>query len=440
VDVEVLPRHWENLELVRKLVIAESWQIHILHATFLLGAGAIAPIAELIGMLNRQPFYERFAKGMSLVNVVVYSVGAVLAIAAVFVTLGFYPKFFTLLFLQFYWFLIAEEITFMGQLYIVLLYYFLWDKLGGRWKPVHVLLGLTWIPMAVMQQSQIIAFQGFSLTPAPASPFFNPGFIPQMAHRFMGNFSWAGFAIAAFAAIQHLRYRKRGDADRMAFYDWLGSLGLVFGVGFMVFFMALSGYSWSVGVKGASPSAFYSMMVGSLAWVFQLQMFFIGFALTVASFYMWRRLSLAGATSRWAKRFALCTAAFWVLGSIPYFIGPSAERMWVSWTIPIGAMRPWKYLALLGVSIGGLGALLSYVQGARNGLNWGKPGVATQKALITTGLLGVSMMVTMGIIREAARLPGQIHGQMDAKERVIPEGVAPAEEIHRPKLGPLRGP
>jgi cytochrome d ubiquinol oxidase subunit I len=438
--VEQLPDYWDQLPFLRKLLIAESWETHILLATLLLGTATIAPLTELLGLAYKQPYYEKFAKGLALVNVVIYSIGAVLAISAVFVTLGFFPKFFSLLFLQFFWLLIGEEITFLGQLYIVLLYYFLWNKMQGRAKPLHILLGLSWIPMAIAQQSQIISFQGFALTPNPPVPYFNPGFIPQVDHRFMGNFSWAGFALAALAGFQYIRYARQNDRANMAFWDWAGSMGIVFGVLFLVFFMPLSGYSWVIGIKGTSSSSFYRMMIGEQAWIWQLQMFFIGLVLVISGLYMWRRLEQAGRNPKWTSRFTLSMGFFWLLGSIPYYIGPSANDLWVPWTIPLGAMRPWKYIALSGLSLFGLAALLAYVQGARDGLNWGQAGRAAPRALITTGLIAVSVMVIMGVIRESARLPGQIYGEMNYESEIIPQGIYPMEDVHRPKLGPLQGP
>jgi hypothetical protein len=103
-------------------------------------------------------------------------------------------------------------------------------------------------------------------------------------------------------------------------------------------------------------------------------------------------------------------------------------------------MRPWKYIALTGLFGFGLVAVLAYLQGARDGLNWGAGGYAAQRALVTTGILAVSMMVTMGIIRETAKLPGLIYGQMNSEQQIIPPEIVPQEDVHRPKLGPLRGP
>ena len=126
----------------------------------------------------------------------------------------------------------------------MLLYYFQWNKMQGRAKPLHILLGLSWIPMAIAQQSQIISFQGFALTPNPPVPYFNPGFIPQVDHRFMGNFSWAGFALAALAGSSTSATPGRTIAP-----TWLSGIGpdrweSFFGVLFLVFLCPF-GYSWT---------------------------------------------------------------------------------------------------------------------------------------------------------------------------------------------------
>ena len=97
-----------------------------------------------------------------------------------------------------------------------------------------------------------------------------------------------------------------------------------------------------------------------------------------------------------------------------------------------------KYIALLGLSIFGLVALLAYLQSSRDGLNWGEAGESSQRALITTGILAVSMMVTMGIIRDTTYIPGLIFGDVNSEEQVIPQQIVPQEDVHRPKIGPFR--
>ncbi len=48
--------------LGKNVVIAVLVQTHILIAAFILGAALIAPTAEYLGMVTKQPKYERFAK------------------------------------------------------------------------------------------------------------------------------------------------------------------------------------------------------------------------------------------------------------------------------------------------------------------------------------------------------------------------------------------
>jgi cytochrome bd-type quinol oxidase subunit 1 len=430
--LEDFPRYWVNLDVWRKLLIGESWLLHILIASFTLGAGALAPIAELIGVVKRSAYLERLARGLTLVNVVLYAAGATMAVAGLFLTWGFYPAFLSTLWWQFFWGLVAAEIAWVGELFVLLLYYFLWDKLSGRKKPIHILLGLMWIPMSFVQQAVLFPMVDFMMTPDPARPFFNPSVIPQLSHRVMGNLSWTGFAIAAYAGMAYLRAAKRKDWREASYYDWLGAFGAVCGVLFMSFFMAFSGYSWVAAAKGASPGTFYRMMVGPLAWLFQLQVFLIGFVLVVAAFYMWRRLRRSGLPTAGLGVIALVLGALWLFGSIPYYVGPGGDDLWSTVTISIGAMRPYKYIALGGLSLFGLVAVLLFVQAARSGLNWGQGGLAAHRALITLGFIGVLMMFNMGVIREKAKLPGLVHGQMNSREQVIPPRLVPSEDVHRP--------
>jgi cytochrome bd ubiquinol oxidase subunit I len=437
--VEEFPLYWEDLENLRKFIIGESFITHIWVAAFTLGAGLIAPFMEMMGMIRKDQRYERFARGMTTINIVLYALGATLAVAAFFFTWGFYPTFWSILWWQFFWALIATEWVWWGQLYVLLLYYFLWDRLSGRAKPLHVLLGFMWLPMSGLQQAFLFPMVDFMMTPIAEHPYFNPSVIPQLSHRFMGNISWAGFAIAGFAGMQYLRYAGRNNQRQAAFWDWVGSLGIIFGVLFITF-MATSGYSWVMAAKGNSPGVFHRMMVGPIAWMFQLQVFFIGMTVAVSTFYMWHRVKRAGRTTYGLKWIFLIVVAFWVLGSIPYYIGPGADDRWVEWTIPIGAMRPWKYIALTGIFGFGLVAVLAYLQAARDGLNWGASGQAAPRALITAGLLALCMMFTMGVIRETSKLPAFIYGQMNSEQQVIPPEIVPQEDVHRPRFGPFRSP
>jgi cytochrome bd ubiquinol oxidase subunit I len=435
--VEEFPRYWDGLQLLRKLIIGESWIIHILIATFTLGAGLIAPTIEAFGVVRKDPRYDRFAYGLATANVVLYAVGATMAVAGMFFTWGFFPTFFATLWWQFFWGMFATEMAWVGELVIILVYYFTWNRLKGRGKPIHILIGALWLPMSLLQQAFLFPMVDFLMTPDVQQPFFNPSVIPQLAHRFMGNISWAGFVIAFFGGLQVLRHIKKGPREKVAFWDWVGSLGIIFGMVFMVGFMTFSGYSWVIAAKGSAPGAFFRMMISPLAWMFQLQVFFFGMTIFFASLYMYRRLKVSGNPTYGLKWITALVALFWLLGSIPYYIGPGAEQMWVSWTIPLGAMRPWKYIALGGMSFFGLVAILAYLQSARDGLNWGASGRIPQRALITVGILGLFMMMTMGIIRETAKMPGVIYGIMNSQEQLLPPQIVPQEDVHRPNMGPF---
>jgi hypothetical protein len=57
----------------KNVVIAILVQSHILIATFILGASLIAPTAEYLGMVTKQPRYERFARNLAKLIVLLFA-------------------------------------------------------------------------------------------------------------------------------------------------------------------------------------------------------------------------------------------------------------------------------------------------------------------------------------------------------------------------------
>ena len=93
-----------------------------------------------------------------------------------------------------------------------------------------------------------------------------------------------------------------------------GSLGLIFGVLFMVFSW---GYpdSWVIATKEPLQRVLPMMRVPR-AWMFNC-CYFSGIDLVVVLFYMWDRVKLAG-YGYGLKWIALAMMFFWLLRSIPY--------------------------------------------------------------------------------------------------------------------------
>jgi hypothetical protein len=81
----------------KNVVIAILVQSHILIATFILGASLIAPIAEYLGMVTNQLRYERFARNLTRLSVLLFATGSALAITFVLALITLFPIFFSYL-------------------------------------------------------------------------------------------------------------------------------------------------------------------------------------------------------------------------------------------------------------------------------------------------------------------------------------------------------
>src|SRR5574340_1515778 len=77
-------------------------QLHILFAAFILGAPIFVVISEWLGFRKQDPRYDRLAKEITKVTVILFSMTAVTGGLFVFVLLAAYPQFTTSFINQFY--------------------------------------------------------------------------------------------------------------------------------------------------------------------------------------------------------------------------------------------------------------------------------------------------------------------------------------------------
>ena len=428
-------------QLVKSLGIAFLMLTHIQFAAFLIGAFGLAVAAELLGMLNPgQPSFDRFARSLGRATVILYSSGAVLAIVFILVVSLVFPTFWYTLMQISFWPLYLEAITFALTILYLFPWYYTWDRLAGL-KPVHVSMGLALILVAQLQQGMIDIQAAYMLTPTPPGDllrlFMSPATLPLNAHRLAGDFSFAGFVVAGYAAIRALRAR---EPERRAYYDWMGNLGFLAGLGFL-FLQPAIGLSFLEEIRVNTPGAFNSMMRGRLSWVFLVLSGFFALLFCLSIYYMLLQVRKSGRRGQGLISGLLVVAVLSGLLLIqPYVIGPSQDYMWIDWVNPIGAMQPWKYIALAGLTLAALFALFSYTGSQRRGLRWGEMGLGGRRAqyvLAFVAILTSITMLTMGYVRESSRGPYLIYYRMriDQPERFpqIPmTPTPPASASHRP--------
>ncbi len=423
----------------KNVVIAVLVQSHILFATFIIGAVLIAATSEYLGMVTKQSNYERFARNLARFVVLLFATGAALAVTFVLALVTLFPVFFSILQNIFFWVFLVEAFMFLGQIIIVYAWYNVWDKLAYR-KSLHVVFGFIAGFFGLMAMTMIDAVASFMLTPAEvtseaslvARSFLNQTMVPLNMHRFVGNFSYAGFLIAGWAGWRYLRTTREDDRE---YYDWMGHFGLLWGFGFLII-QPVIGYGYLKGIRESAPESFNTIMLGDKAWLFNLLVIWIAVLSIASTAYFVHKLRFAIEPMETLRKLAVgalgFTALFTVLNIIPtnaslipqigLVFGQGEET-----EIPLGSMYPWKYIGLIGLMLVGFFIVALYLRASATGFHWGRASRWSQYALMACAFFVVLTMVTMGYTRETARRvdndPGYlINGCVKLDQSIVKEG------------------
>jgi len=401
---------------VRRLAIGFTTMTHIQIAALVVGLLGIGALTELIGIQQpAQTYFDRLAKGLTRIVVIIYSAGGVLAIVFIVILFLAVPTFWYVILRDNFWPFVLEADTFLLTTLFLFSWFFTWDRLV-RFKWLHVSLGLAVFLVVWMQEAMIDVVASYMLTPAPPTEwmriFLNPTSMALNVHRLVGDFSFGGFVIAGAGAVLALRAR---DPERRAYYDWVGNLGLLVGV-FMLFFMPAIGIEYVLEIRLHSPGAFDTLMRGRLSWFFLLLVTYYAILFFLGVLYMKLQAGKSGRRGQGVFRGALILIGLsWLLLVQPYTLGPSQDHAWLNWVNPFGSMQPWKYIAFAALTLTGLYALLAYLGTLRRGLRWGRMeqgGRGAQWALLAVALMASGTMLWMGYIRESARWPYTIYYQI----------------------------
>ena len=425
----------------KNVVIAVLVQTHILFAAFIIGAVLIAATSEYLGMVTKQPRYERFARSLARFVVLLFASGAALAITFVLALVTLFPVFFSILQNIFFWVFLVEAFMFLGQIIIVYAWYNVWDKLAYR-KVLHVTFGMIAGFFGLMAMTMIDAVASYMLTPAQAPvtdvarTFLNQTMVPLNMHRFIGNFSYAGFLIAGWGAWRYLKSTREEDRE---YYDWMGHWGLIWGFGFLII-QPVIGYGYLKSIRESSPEAFSTIMLGDKSWVFNLLVIWIAVMSIASTAYFVHKLRFAVKPSTGLRNMAIgalgFTALFTVLNIIPSDMSlvPQAGLVFFGGEgtkIPLGDMYPWKYIGLIGLMVVGFFIATLYLRATATGFYWGQASRWSQFALIACTVTVVLTMVTMGYTRETARRvdndPGYlIYNCVTLEQELTPPETCPA--------------
>jgi hypothetical protein len=274
-------------------------QLHILFAGFILGAPIFVVISEWLGYRKQDPRYDRLAKEVTKVTVILYSMTALTGGLFIFVLLATYPQFTTWLINHFFLiFAVVYPLLFIGETIVLYMYFYTWDAWKGEKKARHIALGVLLNLIGSITLFVIDAPTSFMNTPVRAegiSPaeflataslwdkVFNYSWMPLNLHRLVGNVTFGGFVAGLIAAYMFMGAKK--DEER-AYYDWMGFVGNMIGVGALLF-LPFMGYLLAYELCDYDASICPYMMADQLSMFFEMQGAMIGLIFLASNYYIW---------------------------------------------------------------------------------------------------------------------------------------------------------
>ena len=386
--------------------------VHMFFAELFVGFAIAAPVLQAWGARTGSPRMDRLAHSMVRFNVLTFSTGATFAVLFLVLLVGFYPTVTAVLFTHFFYILAIAMASMVLSLWGMYTYYYKWDRYSIFNKRRHAALGLAmgafiWIWMVLMTgiDTYMVTGGGPNAEPvaegnvanfgAALSAIFNPMYVEMILHRTFANLSWPAFALATWAAFMYTR--SKSGADK-AFHDWATSVGLSWGVGFLLV-QPISGFLVAYSL---SSSGSYERLVGEDGSTTTSHLLYVNLALVVGLFVLsnvamyigaGRHPDLAG--RRPIQFFGLVAA----LAGL-YSISPLAE-------FPFLYMR---YIMILVMVLATAGALVSYLRG-RMRFRYGSPATSYRVVLLALGVLAAVTALNMGFMKSNSRVPYTIYNQ-----------------------------
>ncbi len=274
-------------------------QLHILFAAFILGAPIFVVTSEWLGYRKQDPRYDRLAKEVMKVTVILYSMTALTGGLFIFVLLATYPQFTTWLINHFFLlFAVIYPLLFIGETILLYMYFYSWDAWKGPKKSRHIALGVLLNLIGTITLFVIDGPTSFMNTPVKAegiSPaeflatatlwdkIYNYSWMPMNLHRLVGNVTFGGFITGLVAAYMYMASKKEEDRS---YYDWMGFVGNMIGVGALLF-LPFMGYLLAYELCDYDASICPYMMADQLSMFFEMQGAMVGLIFLASNYYIW---------------------------------------------------------------------------------------------------------------------------------------------------------
>lgn len=406
--------------------------IHIFFATLFVGYALGSPLLQAWSVRTGNPRFERLAHSIARFNLLTFSLGATWAVMFLVVLVGLYPKVATALFTHFFWFF--PVLAMASMLLTLWLFYFHYYRAKNRAHPKNIAAGLAaaffiYLWMAILTGMDVFMVTGGGAG-NPAVPsgagvsdigaafdsLISPTWFTLTLHRIFGNLSWPAYAVAAWAAFMYTRVKSEEDR---AFYDWAGSMGVIWGTIFLMlqpFVGFLNAYSMKLSYPdGTGP---YDRLVGAGGDTFTSNLLYINLLMVVGLFVLSNAAMYLGAGRHPERAGRRPIQVFGLVAALAglYSISPIA-----AW--PFLYMR---YIMILVMVLATVGALVAYVRG-RGRFRYGSPNGWYRATLLSLGVLAAVVTLSMGFMKSNSRVPYTIFGddsyRVESERPVAPEDV-----------------
>ena len=277
-------------------------QLHTLFGAFVLGAPIFIVISEWLGYRKQDLRYDRLAKEVTKVTVILFSMTALTGGLFIFVLLAAYPQFTTWFINQFYLvFAVIYPLLFISGAIVLHMYFYLWDAWKGEKKGRHIalgvllnLIGMTLLfvidgPTSFMNtpvKAEGISPQEFLATATLWDKIANQTWMPLNLHRIDGNVAFGGFVTGMIAAYMYMGAKNQ---EERAYYDWMGFAGNLIAVG-ATLFQPFTGLLLAYEMCDYDFSFCPYMMADQLSMFFEMQGAMIGLMFLASNYYIWLSL------------------------------------------------------------------------------------------------------------------------------------------------------
>jgi len=395
-----------------RLAVWVAAELHLMFAAFVLAVPMFALFIEYLGWWAAKRDraaairYDWLAHEMARLLPAAYSLTAITGALLGFLLFTAYPGFMGYLTEIFGPTFVVYPLFFVAETLCLYFWYYGWDRLQGRRKWIHLLLGVLLNVFGTIVMFIANAWATFMMTPAGVDEqgalvslpdaLWNPGWMPLNVHRLIANVTFGALLCAAYAAYRFLGARS---AEERAFYDWMGYTGNLIAL-FTMLFLPFAGYYFGFELYAFSATYGVTLMGGVLSWLFIIQAIVIAVLFIGAAYYAWLgllRIPGSEPERRFIPAFNAILIAGFMVWATPHTMAASIEESTGGFHPILGAlgvMAP-KMIAVTVILVVLHASYLLYRRAGRVlTVSWARSGTIAEWAILG---LTAAVIVALGV-------------------------------------------